>query len=63
MDRHIVAVLNPRTGTHRLAGFVHFGDGEPDRLTVDASQVAGIAQYLAPAPHEAVLVLTVEDSK
>lgn len=62
MERHIVVALNPRTGTHRMAGMLLVHGEEVPRFTVPAGAIASVAQYLKPQPHEAVLTLSVQDT-
>lgn len=60
--RHIVALYNPATGTHRLSGMVSTGD-EPDaRVTVPAAAVPSLIQWMAPRAGEVAIVLDVPDT-
>ncbi len=59
-ERHIVIALNPRTGTHRIAGVLKLPTEDTPRFTVPPEAIAGVAQYLKPEPHEYVMALSVK---
>ncbi len=58
-ERYIVVALDPRTGTHRLAGPVQVQDEDTLRFTVPANCIPGMAQMLAPKHPEIAMALTV----
>ena len=60
--RHIVAILDPRTGSHRIAGNVQLPGDTVPRITVEAKHVPTLAQHLNPQEGEAVVVLDVPDA-